>query len=185
MADRSVATLVYLFDGIFMLLELAAVVGKTIGFVPMTYATTLAEADLIRAYETVQRLEHVIHGGPAPDRMKDGEPPVEGALPEEPEPVSPPPQPPLPDAPALAETPVEEKPEPREAAAEVPPSPTKRPRGRPRGPNWRPPVSASTRDDASSEPMPPVPEGPTEMAVTPPPAPPHLAGRPDEGPPHV
>src|SRR5262249_55762820 len=83
MEDKSVATLVYVFDGMLMFLELAAIIGKSISFVPMTYATTLAEVDLVRAHATAERLARVAGGSrapppdePSPDHVSSGPAPV-------------------------------------------------------------------------------------------------------------
>lgn len=60
--DDSVAYALYGFDALLMLLELAAIMGKTFTLIPMTYATRVAELDLVRAVETASRLEKAWNG---------------------------------------------------------------------------------------------------------------------------
>jgi hypothetical protein len=55
--DESIAYALYGFDAILMLLELAAIMGKTFALIPMTYATRIVELDLARAIETAKRLK--------------------------------------------------------------------------------------------------------------------------------
>jgi hypothetical protein len=66
--DKSVAYALYGFDAILILLELAAVMGKTFALIPMTYATRIVELDLARAIETGRRLKAMVDGKqPVPD----------------------------------------------------------------------------------------------------------------------
>jgi hypothetical protein len=66
--DESVAYALYGFDAILILLELAAVMGKTFALIPMTYATRIVELDLARAIETGRRLKDIVDGNqPVPD----------------------------------------------------------------------------------------------------------------------
>lgn len=60
--DPSIAYALYGFDAILMLLELAAIMGKTLTFIPMTYATRIVEQDLARAIEAGRRLKAMVDG---------------------------------------------------------------------------------------------------------------------------
>jgi hypothetical protein len=60
--DPSIAYALYGFDAILMLLELAAIMGKTFAFIPMTYATRIVEQDLARAIEAGRRLKGLVDG---------------------------------------------------------------------------------------------------------------------------
>jgi hypothetical protein len=87
--DESIAHALYGFDAILILLELAAIMGKTFALIPMTYATRMVELDLAREIETAKRLKALITGKvepvpapPEPVIVKQAEPePVVTAAP--------------------------------------------------------------------------------------------------------
>lgn len=67
--DESIKWALYGFDAILILLELAAVMGKTFAFIPMTYATRIVELDLKREIEAAKRMTLLMTDAPqlAPD----------------------------------------------------------------------------------------------------------------------
>jgi hypothetical protein len=60
--DPTIAYALYGFDAILMLLELAAIMGKTLTLIPMSYATRIVEQDLARAIEAGRRLKAMVDG---------------------------------------------------------------------------------------------------------------------------
>lgn len=62
--DEAIARFVYLADAVLIVLELATVIGKTVSFIPMTYATMIAERDTMRARAAADRMSG--GGGSAP-----------------------------------------------------------------------------------------------------------------------
>lgn len=78
--DEAIAHALLGFEALLILLELAAVMGKTLTLIPLSYATRMAERDLIRALETGRRLKDVFSAkpkpAPAPDIVVEPTPPV-------------------------------------------------------------------------------------------------------------
>jgi hypothetical protein len=62
--DESIRLALYGFDAILILLELAAVMGKSFALIPMTYATRIVELDLAREIETARRLQLLMTDAP-------------------------------------------------------------------------------------------------------------------------
>ncbi|MCC8978882.1 DUF4407 domain-containing protein [Bradyrhizobium acaciae] len=114
--DEVVARTLFIFEAILILLELAAVLGKTITLIPMTYATRLFEADLVRAVETAGRTKKAIEG-PSP-------------VPEAP-PIAPAPEPPR--TPSVVTVPAAPVGKPETSAPDKPPR---------HAPRWKPSLQA-------------------------------------------
>jgi hypothetical protein len=60
--DEAIAHALFGFDAILILLELAAIMGKTFVLIPMEYSTRVVERDLVREIETAKRLKAKLKG---------------------------------------------------------------------------------------------------------------------------
>ncbi|MEI9899194.1 MAG: DUF4407 domain-containing protein [Hyphomicrobium sp.] len=109
--DDAIAAALYGFDALLVLLELAAVMGKTLVLIPMAYATRIVEMDLLRALETTKRLTTAM--------TEETKSPV---------------------APEAPKKPVVVEPEKRPDSVAVP-QPAPAPAPRRHGRRWKPPVS--------------------------------------------
>lgn len=72
--DQAIAPTLFGLDALLMLLELAAVMGKTVALVPMSYATRIAELDLVRALQTAQRLSEAFGKSNRPEPIPEETP---------------------------------------------------------------------------------------------------------------